>query len=338
MIKLYTTCFRDKEAVSAIRSLSRMMEKCPYDNDREAHCVYVDEYADILYDFFAIFEESEEGRPFVELLHEDWELFNEDMPGYRRFLDALLEDLHISIAAGTKVTYISSIRECVGLWDKLKQTLIGERRFILKNGESPADYEWDRLLLPNLQMGADETLYRARINEENTPKYQNTEMSAPPVQKTPDGRANSAGIPVLYLCKDRETAAYEVRALHNDAITIGEFKVVKGVKLDIVDFTAMPSIFNDAGSLDAAMRYLLMRRISRDLSRPMRRYSRKTEYVPTQYICEFIRFVIGADAIQFASSLNEGGINLVVFDPHKMECVGTQLYTVSDYQLKIQQV
>lgn len=337
MMKLYTTCFRDKEAISAIQSLGRAKEKCPYD-DQEAYWVYVDEYADILYDFFAIFEESEEGRPFVELLHEDWELFNEDMPRYRRFLDDLLEDLRISYAADSKVSYINHIQECVGLWDKLKRTLISERRFILKNGESPDDFEWDRLLLPNRQMGPDETLYRARINEENTVTYQIEEMSAPPAQKTPGGRANSAGIPVLYLCKDRETAAYEVRSLHSDTITIGEFKVKGGQKLNIVDFTDMPSVFNDSGSLDAAKRYLLMRRISRDLSRPMRRYSRKTEYVPTQYICEFVHFVIGADAIQFASSLKEGGINLVVFEPQKMECVGTESYTVSDYQLQIRRV
>ena len=49
-------------------------------------------------------------------------------------------------------------------------------------------------------------------------------------------------------------------------------------------------------------------------------------------------FVIGADAIQFASSLKEGGINLVVFDPQKMECVGTEPYTVSDYQLQIRRI
>lgn len=337
-MKLYATCFRDKEAISAIQSLGSTQEKCPYDN-QDSYWVYVDEYADILYGFFAIFEESEEGRPFIELLHEDWELFNEDMPQYRRFLDDLLEDLRISYAADSKVSYINQIQECVGLWDKLKQTLICERRFILKNGESPDDYEWDVLLLPNKQMEANETLYRARINEEeHSAAYTIEEMSAPPAQKTPGGRANSAGIPVLYLCKDRETAAYEVRSLHNDAITIGEFKVKDGEKLDIVDFTDVPSIFSDSGSLDEAKRYLLMRRISRDLSRPMRRYSRKTEYVPTQFICEFIRFVIGADAIQFASSLKEGGINLVVFDPQKMECVGTEPYTVSDYQLQIRRI
>lgn len=334
-MKLYSSCFRDQEAASAIRSLSKTSEVSPYDG-REAFCVELEEFADALSEFFSIFEASEAGVSLASLLQEDWDLFNMELPKYEVFLASLLAELGCAFNVETKVAYISEIEECVGVWDKLKKTLVHERRFILKDGEYPGDSEWDNFLQPNRQLRSGEFLYRARVNEEcpNT-TYSPDEMSCPPAEKTPGGRANSAGIPVLYLCKDPVTAAYEVRSLHHDAITIGMFQVKEGETLNIVDFTKTPSVFNGLDFLQEAKRCLLMHRISKDLSKPMRRYSRKTEYVPTQYICEFIRYVIGADAIQFASSLKAGGINLVVFDSDKMECVGTQLYLVSDYQLGI---
>ncbi len=46
-------------------------------------------------------------------------------------------------------------------------------------------------------------------------------------------------------------------------------------------------------------------------SRP--NYKDEFEYLPTQYLCEYIR-ELGYDGIRFCSSVKKGGINVVIFD------------------------
>ncbi len=74
--------------------------------------------------------------------------------------------------------------------------------------------------------------------------------------------------------------------------------------------------------------------ISKDLSKPIRRYDSDIEYIPTQYICEFIRLIIGVDGILFNSSLHSNGQNLVVFDQDKMECLDVKKYLVTELSIK----
>ena len=51
---------------------------------------------------------------------------------------------------------------------------------------------------------------------------------------------------------------------------------------------------------------LRIKAISDDLSRPMRRYDSIVDYVPTQFICEYIKYTAKADGIAFKSSLCDG--------------------------------
>ena len=59
--------------------------------------------------------------------------------------------------------------------------------------------------------------------------------------------------------------------------------------------------------------------ISNDLSRPMRRYDSIVDYVPTQFICEYIKYSAKADGIAFRSSLCDG-VNYVIFDTKSFDC------------------
>lgn len=53
----------------------------------------------------------------------------------------------------------------------------------------------------------------------------------------------------------------------------------------------------------------------------MRRYDSELEYVPTQFICEFIKVYTGVHGIKFKSSLHAPGNNFVIFDKEIMECI-----------------
>jgi hypothetical protein len=78
---------------------------------------------------------------------------------------------------------------------------------------------------------------------------------------------------------------------------------------------------------------LLRDRISRDLSKPMRRYDTEIEYIPTQFICEYIKIYTGASGIRFSSSLDREGNNLVIFDQSTMQCSHVILKKVNNLDL-----
>ncbi|MNT95625.1 hypothetical protein D3C72_2375400 [compost metagenome] len=66
----------------------------------------------------------------------------------------------------------------------------------------------------------------------------------------------------------------------------------------------------------------------------MRRYDSEIEYIPTQFICEFIRIFTGASGIRFSSSLHPTGKNIVMFDQELMECRQVFLKKVNSMNLK----
>lgn len=65
-------------------------------------------------------------------------------------------------------------------------------------------------------------------------------MSAPPIEKTIDGRVNSAGIRCLYLANSVNTTINEVRAGIFDYITIGTFELKEDII--VVDFRKINKI------------------------------------------------------------------------------------------------
>ncbi|MEL6988103.1 MAG: RES domain-containing protein, partial [Bacteroidota bacterium] len=75
-------------------------------------------------------------------------------------------------------------------------------------------------------------------------------------------------------------------------------------------------------------------RISRALSKPMRRYDSQLEYIPTQFICEFIKVNTGADGIRFSSSLHPAGKNYVAFDQNLFECKKVSLLRITSLKLE----
>lgn len=70
-------------------------------------------------------------------------------------------------------------------------------------------------------------------------------------------------------------------------------------------------------------------------------YTDESEYLPTQYLCEYIR-ELGFEGVCFNSSVNVGHKNLVVFDcdrvtrPYKIN--GSKVYKVNEQNIKYEQI
>lgn len=167
-------------------------------------------------------------------------------------------------------------------------------------------------------------LFRSRLCDEKhyTTGYSCKEMGAPPVPFTTSGRTNSEGIQCLYLSSDEETTFHEVRARDHDHLSIGEFVQVKDLK--IVDL----SLFDEIGPFAVpdfdmtwfAINIGIIRKIGDEVAKPMRRFDKALDYVPTQYICDYIKH-LGYDGIKFKSTLSNSGINYAIFNEKKFKCV-----------------
>ena len=147
-------------------------------------------------------------------------------------------------------------------------------------------------------------------------------MFCPPAAYSTAGRANPSGIPYLYLSDNADTVLYEVRAAYLDEISIGTFEVKPTVISPVIisDFTESSTIFHPSRIGDKIKTTLLKQKISADLSKPMRRYDSELDYIPTQFICEFIKIYTGVHGIKFRSSLHATGNNFVIFDQELMTC------------------
>ena len=161
-------------------------------------------------------------------------------------------------------------------------------------------------------------------------------MSSPPKENTSAGRANPIGIPYLYLSDNEETVLYEVRATYLDEISVATFTKNEEYTNEIVisDFTETPTLYHPNGINKKIKSTLLKQIISRDLSKPMRRYDSEIDYIPTQFICEFIKTFTNVQGIKFRSSLHNTGYNLVLFNKETMKCRNVKRVKISKVDMK----
>lgn len=151
--------------------------------------------------------------------------------------------------------------------------------------------------------------------------YNSIESLPPSPSASTNGRANPEGIRYTYLCEDEITPVYEVRPTINQIVSVAKFRLNKQLKIfDInyaMDQIEFPTLFST---------------ISEKFSMPYN--GNPIEYLPTQYLTEYIR-IMGFDGIRFNSSLHENGKNVVLFNMD-YKVLSSKLVTVKQYQLEIE--
>ena len=331
-MKVCVHCFNDIELKQYIISNSTEKGECDYcKNETNSELLDTVELLDFFSEFISIFKLDPSGLPLVSIIQNDWNLFS-----YETDFQSILADILSSIKYQfldplAQVSYIDDIIECTSYWEKLKEEIKWERRFLLKYENLTEELGWDRFFKKSVTLINSDPLFRTRLHysgDQN--EFDKSEMGCPDKSKSTAGRANPQGIPYLYLSKEIETTLYEVRATYLDEVSVGTFLIKSDSEIDLVDFTEVASAFLNIDEIvECAKRIILKRYISADLSKPIRRYDSELEYIPTQFICEFIRFVSGADGILFNSSLYNQGKNIVLFEQDKVECVSVSLYRVT---------
>ena len=139
------------------------------------------------------------------------------------------------------------------------------------------------------------------------------------------GRANPSKIIYLYAADEPITAATEIRGIIGDYVSIAEIKIIE--ELRIIDLSY--NLLENVGEEDQFLAYLIIKAFNAP------NQGDEFKYIPTQYICEFIKS-LDFDGIKYCSSLYPRGRNYAIFKVNKCNPINSSLYRVEDvcYNLK----
>ena len=135
--------------------------------------------------------------------------------------------------------------------------------------------------------------YRARISKKEG--FDISQMGCPPCHESRSGRVNAAGVECLYLSSDLDTTISEVRADRADYVTIATFELKEDIW--VVDFKHIdklsPLKLDDISV--SLQEYITnkqyLNKINAEMGKIVRRGDAVLEYIPTQYICDFIKTI-----------------------------------------------
>lgn len=176
------------------------------------------------------------------------------------------------------------------------------------------------------QYRAGSTFYRARIWNDRY-GFDKDHMGAPPASKATAGRANPEGISCLYLADSVDTTLHETRAGVYDYATVAQFRLLQDI--EVVNLAAIDKIspFQEIDCSLLAINLPHLRKIGYEISKPLRRHDSPLDYLPTQYISDYIKSA-GFAGIEYKSTMCKKGVNFAIFDETLFECIETESYDI----------
>lgn len=177
--------------------------------------------------------------------------------------------------------------------------------------------------------------YRARICQNET-GFDGSKMGAPPANLATAGRANPEGISCLYLSNTEKTTLHEIRAGVYDYVTVGEFILNKDIEVvNLAEIDKISPFWEDIDYTRLAVNIEHLRKISNEIAKPLRRHDSTLDYLPTQYVSDYIKSQ-NFDAIEYKSTMCQDGYNLAIFDEKLFQCNKVTVYDIKslDYKYK----
>ena len=281
-----------------------------------------------------------------------WKKFQDDIKYNSRFFpkSELLEKVD-------NVSVYASVELCVGT------ILYRAREYknddYLKNKEIGAFYKKLNELFPNMKLeledvksdsamnmialalGGDidkiQRLYQSITETEVKEKpfwgFDGENCDAPPKEYAVAGRANSTGISFLYAASDKKTAIMEMRPQIGQYFNVCKIEIRKNIVL--FDFTYTTNELKEDEYTKSGDLYA----ISKEFSYP--NYGNPEDYVPTQYLCEYLREK-GFDGIRYKSAVSPEGTNVIIFDTDSddkaYKIIESRVFEVENIDIKFEQI
>jgi hypothetical protein len=265
-------------------------------------------------------------------MKEDWQLFSHprmDVPRAKELLSEILDDGNIVRKGFAPSSRYQS--EALVQWETLRDELMYENRYFLNQAlDTDRLQGWLSRLIADAE-GMPPQWYRARIRID-TETIPIERMGAPPKRLVSHGRANPPGIPYLYLASRPETAVSEVRPHTGEVACVADFTL--GVPVTLVDLRNPRKLVSPFGGFTETSQIGQLRadipfleRLGEELTRPVLPQGAAIDYLPSQYLCEFIKKK-GFHGVVYRSSMSDG-FNLALFDPEKARGGTVALYNIS---------
>ena len=151
-------------------------------------------------------------------------------------------------------------------------------------------------------------------------KHPAQELGPPPARLAKSGRMNQKGVPVFYGAMDRSTCVSEIRAPVGSHVVVGEFELLRPVRLLDLDALAKVHVKGSYFDPDYSIqtnRAAFLKRLVDEVSRPVMPQDEATEYLQTQAVAKYLaeKSCPPLDGILFRSSqIGKPGRNLVLFN------------------------
>ena len=159
-------------------------------------------------------------------------------------------------------------------------------------------------LVQTIEPGA--FFYRGRLFDELEESHITIDSLGPaPQSRAASNRMSPAGVPIMYVTEDIQTAEMEIGA-HGEKqyMIIGEFINLNRLRvLDLTQEPDWPSIFDPTALRERRMARFF-NRFREDISRSIAPDDQDIEYVPTQVITEYLRWISSPriDGLKFPSA------------------------------------
>ena len=351
-------CFKDIEISSIISSVATdTVGNCPVCNSSSAHLYDTDKHSELtpyFEDLISIYSPASylpdsypraERLSLIDDLNNRWGIFS-DIPRVRIY------EILTSICADQYEDMPELFDGMIGIPELYDQEYLKEHALLKNNNWSEFVEEIKtknryHSKLVNFDVlekycakikktfKTEERFFRARISDRAG--FEINKMSAPPVGASSEGRANAKGITCLYLANEVETALHEVRAGLFDYVSVAKFRLKQDISVVDLRFISQISPFSVPELLDYAINKQYLVKLDSEMSKSLRRSDSTLDYVPTQYIVDFIKSIEhdgqkDYSGIVYNSTTYPDGYNLAIFDPELFEGISVDVYDIEKLQ------
>lgn len=324
-------CFGDSFLNRRIPEISNLNGTCNFCGATQVALVSPKGLEDYFQSVASLYgEDDREGsQTLVAWFKEDWQIFSTlDYVKAQTLLGEILNDGEI-VRKRHQPRNLPELA-AVDKWAAFRNEIMWKNRFFFHH-ELDLD-NLKALFKIYLEMDAspfNNQIYRARIQSDDR-TIPLMEMGRPPAQQTKNGRANPVGIPYFYAASTPETAIAETRPHPGDRLSVARFSVTEPLRLLNLQHprkTISPFDVDESELATLRQDLAFLSHLEGELSKPILPRVADLEYLPTQYLCEFIKNC-GYDGVVFRSSISEGA-NVALFYDEKVCAEELRLYEVT---------
>lgn len=340
-------CFKDNEIKEIIKSLGNIgdCEVCGnrtcsiYDTNINNNLV---DFFEGIIDIYTGCDDLPESFPKGDLhllkdeLNNRWNIFNISSDKIYNLIINICSERYlvnpkifyspIAILSSNNEDYLE--KNCIFktyTWDEFKKSILYVNRFHTSIiNTNVLQIFCDYIRTPYLEGNV---FYRARIANEKG--FKKEEMGAPPLGQASAGRINPEGISYLYLASQKEVAIHEIRAAAYDYISMAKFRLKQNIEVIDIEELDKISPFKEIDYTQYAVNKNHLKTISEEIARPIRPQSTKLEYLPVQYICDYLKSQ-GYNGIKYKSTMCTNGYNIAIFDESLFECIEVSLIDIKE--------